>query len=540
MPEDQSRPSFGDHWNSLTKGLDTNNNSAVEQFAQQYGVNRGQVGGNGMYHPMSNDELLTAARSKYRPQFEAKLASDPAAPGATPPASSATLALQPYMAGPATGTTPTVAPSPLTSPSLSLHPSDTPPTAAGVPAQRSALQPYTTLASAAPSSKPPYSPSTASAINAMPSPAPNATTATTASSGATPSAPLQPYTTSLPNAERLAKTLDGGLASTSPPSPGGQSYTRTPNPTVNINAENAARGDRDAYAAHAFDQWYSGLPADEAAKFQGNPSANGTLRIVTKDGQVFDGSGPRDADNLAGIQKENARHHFMTNVLPGDAGYQQADASYKAARDFRIKAPSLQPYSVPPQDPQAGLDREKFVASNKLANDRLDFDRQNAHDRLELDRQKLTQDGAHTMAQGLATNIGKFGNWVTQQRQISAQNAKTSAEAEKSHRELALKVQTERNKILSAPSLTDTERGTALSQFDQHMGLTDGQAGGPGAGRGAAAPAQVTASPTTRLPKAPAGGGAPPDDVVEQFVIAAGKDPEAAKALARAHGWTVK
>jgi hypothetical protein len=536
--EEDSPLSFHDHWAGLTKGIDIGNNASVEKFAGQYGVNRGQVGADGVYHTMDNTELLAAAKSKYLPQFQAN---QPAggANSSAPAGRSATLSLQPYMTSPPTSTAgASLAQAPLAAPTLSLHPYDAtshPASASTGKGEASALQPFSTATTDTVPAKPPYSSSTAASNGTSPSWPGQSATVSPRTSGSVPATPAETYSSNFSNTERLARSL-----ATSIPSLDGPSYIRTPNPTVNINAENAARGDRDAYAAHAFNQWYSGLPADEAAKFQGNPSTNGMLRIVTNDGIVHDGSGPRDADNLAGIQKENARRHFMMNVLPGDAGYQQADANYKSARDFRIKGPSLQPYSVPPEDPQVGLDREKFAASNKLANDRLDFDKQNSHDKLDLDRQKLTQDGARSMAQGLATSIGRFGNWVTQQRQISAQNAKTSAEAEKSRRELAVKVQAERNKILTAPSLTDTERETALSQFDQHMGLADGQAGAAGAGRGATAPAQVTTSPTMGLPKAPAGGGAPPDNVVEQFVVAAGNDPVAAKALARAHGWTVR
>jgi len=74
---------FNTHWGELTKGLDMNNNAAVDAFANNLGVTRGRVGmtinGQGEYHPMTNAELMAVTKQQYRngDKYQTLLSQDP-------------------------------------------------------------------------------------------------------------------------------------------------------------------------------------------------------------------------------------------------------------------------------------------------------------------------------------------------------------------------------------------------------------------------------------------------------------------------------
>lgn len=72
---------YNQHWNGLTKGIDPSDDAAVDKFAGQYGVKRGNITdlpANGVTPPpraMSNGELLQAAKQKYQPKFNSDILS---------------------------------------------------------------------------------------------------------------------------------------------------------------------------------------------------------------------------------------------------------------------------------------------------------------------------------------------------------------------------------------------------------------------------------------------------------------------------------
>lgn len=134
------------------------------------------------------------------------------------------------------------------------------------------------------------------------------------------------------------------VGSVTPMAPGasGGSY----NSSRSTNQESADAGDANTYANTAFKKWYGGLAPAEQSKFAGNPGGVQGVKATLADGTVYDKTGPRDADNLAAIQQENARQHFTQNILPGDAGYVALQGKAQADRSARIAGVSPTDYQT--------------------------------------------------------------------------------------------------------------------------------------------------------------------------------------------------
>jgi hypothetical protein len=153
---------FADHWKGQTANIDVNDPAAVEKFAQQYGVKRGNVslsggpmaadmsGGamgpatrqTGESHTMSNEELLQAAKSRARDQFAQNLQAG-YQPKGLPPSPALPGAIGPTAAGPAIGaaqSSPGMSPEVMAGYQATL--AGNTPTTAPIVARRMGMQPY--------------------------------------------------------------------------------------------------------------------------------------------------------------------------------------------------------------------------------------------------------------------------------------------------------------------------------------------------------------------------------------------------------------